>query len=488
MEEKQKRTGVIGSLLGMFSRATLISPISRQNTTIFLTRLTMVYQTFVLCTLIGIPETVYGVMSTICSIISIIWCPISGMIIQRSNMRWGKNRSWCYVGGILVTIFTFLLFTDIGLENGPLKYIYYGALVVIVPNVFNFVANVGYTLMALACKDSKSRADSSSIAALITGIFSLITGYVVSPFLAILIARHGEVDAYSIYALTCVLIMLAIDIFTAWLAKPFEPTMTKEQLAEAKAAQKQLDTKREKASIPEMIKIFFSWPVLSMLLASVSLDLGSMMAMPAQVYYFNFVVGNPALMSFVMGTSSFAMIAAYFFAPAIRSWLKNDKKCYLICLVCNLILCLVAFLIPNPTVICWSMIIKGVFAQAGIVFFLTILADAGSYVSYKVGKDYGAFVMSLCTMSGKFSSTVGPALLAFILGAIHFNPNALDQTALNTITATQTWIPGLFCIVAILFCLTHNSKKYKAEMAAAGVLTGADMAETQAAEAEAPKA
>lgn len=467
MEKSKKRSG----LLGMFSRATLISPISRQNTTIFLTRLTMVYQTYVLCTLIGIPDAVYGVMATICSIISVIWCPVSGMILQRSNMRWGKNRSWCYVGGLLVTVFTFLLFTDIGLENGPLKYLYYGALVVIVPNVFNFVANVGYTLMAVACQDSKSRADSSAVASLVTGIFSLVTGYVVAPFLAMLIARHGEVSAYSLYALTCVLVMLALDILTAWLAKPFEPSLTKEQLAEAKALTK--TQHREKSSIKEMVKIFFSWPILSLLCASVILDLGGMIGAPAMVYYFNFVVGDPALMGFYMGTSAFAMIAAYFAAPFFRTVLKSDKNCYIICLSGQILLSLIAWLIPNQQVIVWSLIIKQVFTQAGIVFFLTMLADAGTYISFKKKKDYNEFVISLCTMSGKFSSTVGPALLSFIFAAVAFNPENLTPLHLSTVTATQTWIPGLCAMIALLIILTHAAGLYKKEMADAGALPSA---------------
>ncbi|MBQ6671214.1 MAG: MFS transporter [Firmicutes bacterium] len=479
---EEKKNGGLRSWLGMFSRATLISPVSRQNTTIFLTRLTMVYQTYVLCTLIKIPDSVYGTMSLICSIISIIWCPVSGMIIQRSNMRWGKNRSWCYVGGILVTVFTFLLFTDIGLENGPLKYLYYGALVVIVPNVFNFVANVGYTLMAVACKDSKSRADSSAVASLITGLFSLITGYVVVPYITMLTLNHGETKAYSMYALTCVLVMLAIDFFTAWLAKPFEPSLSKEELAAAKAAQSQV--KREKASVKEMVKIFFSWPILSLLLASVILDLGGMMAAPAQVYYFNFVLQQPEKMGFVMGTSAFAMIVAWLVAPILRNALKTDKKCYMVCLAGNLLLSLLAFLIPNPNVIIWCLIIKQVFGQAGIVFFLTLLADAGSYISFKKGKDYNEFVISLCTMSGKFSSTVVPALLAFIFAAISFNPAALTPLAISTITATQTWIPGLCAAIAILFALSHKAEKYRKEMAKAGVLRGADIAEAAQAEEE----
>ncbi len=470
MEDNKKQRG---GFLSMFSRATMISPVSRQNTTIFLTRLTMVYQTFVLCELIGLPQAVYGIISTICAIVSIIWCPVSGMIIQRSNMRWGKNRSWCYVGGILVTIFCYLLFTDIGLENGPLKYIYYGALVIIVPNVFNFVANVGYTLMAMACKDSKSRADSSAIASLVTGVFSLVTGYIVGPLLAFLIARHGEVTAYSRYALICVLVMLAIDFLTAWLAKPFEPSLTKEERIQAKQLAK--TQPRKKASIKEMVKMFFSWPVLSLLLASVVLDLGGMIGAPAQVYYFNFVVGDPGKLSFVMGTSAFAMIAAYFFAPIIRKALGSDKKCYMICLIGNLVLSMIAFLIPKVNVIVWAMILKQVFGQAGIVFFLTMLADVGTYLSFKKGSNYSEYVISLCSMSGKFSSTVGPALLSFMFAAVSFNPDALTQQHINLVTATQTWIPGLGALIAILFIISHAAAKYKKEMADAGVHSAADL-------------
>lgn len=80
-------------------------------------------------------------------------------------------------------------------------------------------------------------------------------------------------------------------------------------------------------------------------------------------------------------------------------------------------------------------------------------------------------------MSGKFASTVGPALLSFIFAAIKFDEMALTPLHLSTITATQTWIPGLCAVIALVIVMTHAAKNYKKEMADAGVLPVAEAAQ-----------
>jgi hypothetical protein len=44
--------------------------------------------------------------------------PVMGFIVDNTHTRWGKFKPWIAIGMVLSAVFTVLLFTDFGLENG----------------------------------------------------------------------------------------------------------------------------------------------------------------------------------------------------------------------------------------------------------------------------------------------------------------------------------------------------------------------------------
>ena len=88
----------------------------------------LIYQTvsiwllFFYTNVYGLKPEVAAVMFLVVRIIDIIWDPIVGAFVDKSNLRWGKYRSWLIIGGILLAAFAILCFWN-GF-SGSLLYAY----------------------------------------------------------------------------------------------------------------------------------------------------------------------------------------------------------------------------------------------------------------------------------------------------------------------------------------------------------------------------
>jgi len=61
-----------------------------------------------------LPMALVGSVLMITSIFDILWVPTAGVILEKSNMRWGKYRSWLLVGPPFAALFFILQFSKIG--------------------------------------------------------------------------------------------------------------------------------------------------------------------------------------------------------------------------------------------------------------------------------------------------------------------------------------------------------------------------------------
>ena len=61
-----------------------------------------------------IPIALAGTILMITSIFDIIWVPTAGIILEKSNMKWGRYRSWLLVGPPFAALFFILQFSKIG--------------------------------------------------------------------------------------------------------------------------------------------------------------------------------------------------------------------------------------------------------------------------------------------------------------------------------------------------------------------------------------
>lgn len=88
----------------------------------------LIYQTvsiwllFFYTNVYGLKPTVAAVMFLVVRIIDVIWDPVVGAFVDKSNPRWGKYRSWLVMGGLPLAGFAMLCFWN-GF-SGSLLYAY----------------------------------------------------------------------------------------------------------------------------------------------------------------------------------------------------------------------------------------------------------------------------------------------------------------------------------------------------------------------------
>ena len=78
----------------------------------------LIYQTvsiwllFYYTNVFGLKPAVAAVMFLVVRIIDIVWDPIVGAVVDKSNPKWGKYRSWLIMGGVPLALFAMLCFWD----------------------------------------------------------------------------------------------------------------------------------------------------------------------------------------------------------------------------------------------------------------------------------------------------------------------------------------------------------------------------------------
>lgn len=76
---------------------------------------------------LGISAAAAGTLLLVARVWDGINDPMMGMIVDRTRSCWGKCRPYILVGGVLLSVFTFLLFTNPGIqsESGKLAWAYF---------------------------------------------------------------------------------------------------------------------------------------------------------------------------------------------------------------------------------------------------------------------------------------------------------------------------------------------------------------------------
>jgi len=90
----------------------------------------------------GDPTKSAGIASTIlmtARIIDVIWDPFVGAFVDKSNMKWGKYRSYLVLGGIPLTIVSILCFWDIMKPS-----VVYAAITYVLLQMLYTIVNVPY--------------------------------------------------------------------------------------------------------------------------------------------------------------------------------------------------------------------------------------------------------------------------------------------------------------------------------------------------------
>lgn len=387
-----------------------------------------------------IPVALAGTVLMITSIFDIVWVPTAGIILEKSNMKWGRYRSWLLVGPPFAALFFILQFSKIGSATTIAILISIGFIVShLIWNIF-YAAHVAMNSSMTSIREERISMASNR------GMFNAIGAIVFSLIGLPLILTLGKGNPAIGYTFT--VIITGIVMIACYYLFFF---MTKDYANAGIAIQSGKPV--EKMSIGEMLKqIAVNPPLIGLLLAEVGRYLGRFIIFGLAFYYFKYVVNNLAVLTiFFTGLN----VVCFFGAALTNSIAKKigEKNTYIMALVLFIIGLLLVWALPMNYV---SFVILMFVAYLGYAMpdalGVAMYSSTVDYGEWKTGKNARGFIMSLISFPIKTAIFLRSVIITSVLVGAGYIANMKPTEALiNGIKNGIALVPAIIMLIGLVF-------------------------------------
>lgn len=398
---------------------------------------------FFLTDIAGFSSVTAASMYSIIQFFKIVTMTISGVVIDSTNLKWGKFRSWIAIGAALVLLSCGTMFLKMGFLPGPVYAVLFVALYV--------TCNFGYNLMwsgsrSLVGPMSRNSADSirlTSAAQVSSTVAGTIYG-LISTSLFVFFKTHTSAP-YAAAGYFYSLIVLAGCFVMMRLSKPYD-----------KPDAVTVTRKKEKVSLLEMLKSLKGQGLIFFIAITCgNIQTGFFGAL--LVYYTTYVLKNPTALGLAVTVSSIGGFLGGVMAP----WLcqKIGKKgAYFAAHAGNAILYFCMYLFGNTAVsflaIRFLIGFCGSFAGASLPALGNDLAD---YNEMRGVSRARAFVQSMIGASIRIGSLISTSVASFGLAALGYVAGTTPTPkVLNGITFLMAIGPASVCALCCILILFYK--------------------------------
>ncbi|TRZ40502.1 MFS transporter [Niallia circulans] len=391
------------------------------------------YLTFYFTDVYGIGAAAVGTLMLVARLVDMIDSPILGILIDKTNTKWGKSRPWILWSCFPFTIVSILLFMGPELSaSGKLAYVY----------VFYIAANVLYaavnnplqTMLPSMTNNVQERTVANTFRMFGGQIGGLIVNLTLLPLVAYLGAGNQQTGFFYTMIIFSV-IALALFLITFF--------NTRERVQSASGY--------ESIPVKESIKaIKGNRPWLGVVLFGITFYTLNIMRLSAGIYYMTYYINKPEIIS-IVNTLAMSSLLGVLAIPFLTK--KFSKKSLIITgLSINIVGHLIIFMGgSNVTLIIIGTIIGaiGLGLPTGLLFVLK--ADTVDYGEWKSGVRAPGILVSASGVANKLGSGLGGAIPVWLLAAGGYIANQAQSSAtLNMIALSYIWLPLILSVVAIL--------------------------------------
>lgn len=397
------------------------------------------YLTFYFTDVYGLGAVAVGTLMLIARFVDMIDSPIFGVLIDKTNTKWGKSRPWILWSSIPFAIVSTLLFMGPELSaSGKLAYAY----------IFYILANILYaavnnpltTMLPSMTTDVQER----TVANTFRMFGGQVGGLIVNLSLLPLVAYFGGGDQQKGFFYTMglfSLIGLILFFITFINTKKRVQNISGDGSLTLKQSTKAMRGNRPWYAISLFGVLFFMLYI---------------MKMSAGIYYITYNIEKPELVSLV-NTLGMLSLLGILFVPFLTK--KYSKKSLMITgILVNIVgQFIIYFGGTNIVVVITGTIIGsiGLGLPAGLLF--AFMADTVDYGEWKSGIRAQGILVSSAGMGIKLGSGFGAAIPAWLLAAGGYVPNQKQaESALQMITLSFVWLPIIFGILSILILIFIN--------------------------------
>ncbi len=418
----------------------------------------LIYQTisiwllFFYTNVFGLKPEVAAVMFLIVRLVDVLWDPIVGTFVDKSNPKWGKYRSWLILGGIPLVGLAILCFW-----NGFSGSLVYAYITYVGMSMCYTLVNVPYgALNSSLTRDTdeitiltSTRMFMANLGALIVKSLPLIIAIfapkVLNPTSGKMEAVYNTPDAASAWFITMTIFALAglaLLIFCFSQTKE-KVVMDEKASANVKVSDLWMEFVRNK---PLRVLAFFFITAFAMM------SVGN----AADSYFMSYNIGATPLMTTIfmwLGT-----IPAFIFmplVPAIKRKIGKKGMFYLFLGVAILGMLMMYIFVSIPALkaqfwlLCIAQFIKNTGVVVATGYMWALVPEVVSYGEYTTGRRIAGIVNALTGIFFKAGMALGGVVPGLVLAWVGFNAEKSVQTPL-----AEQGILWLVCVIpAILLAL-----------------------------------
>lgn len=402
----------------------------------------LIYQTvstyllFFYTDVFGISAAAAGTMFLIVRAIDALSDPFIGILVDKTNSRFGKFRPYLLFGAVPFALLAILCFTTPNFTgSGKLVYAYitYTAL-----SVLYTCINVPYgALTSAITRDSKEVVDLTSIRMVFANLGGLIVAFGV-PLLAGAISEStskatGWQATMTIMGIAGALLLLYC----------FRNTKERVQVKEVHGKIKFADI-FEQFRVNRPLVVLCTFFILIFGINSISNSVG--------IYYVTYNVGRPDLVKWYGLLGSLPALIILPFLPVLNK--KLGKKNLMRVSLSLTIVGTLALLVIPPTAIPLILTARLLAAAGSLIaggFMWALIPETIEYGDYKTGKRLGGLIYAMIGFFFKFGMALGGIVPGLVLQQFGYVADQVQTPhALTGILITTAAIPAVLLAVALI--------------------------------------
>lgn len=370
---------------------------------------------YLMTDILMIPTLMAATLNTIIQAVKVVSMILAGVVIDSTNPKWGRYRTWYLFGSIAMGITLPLTFLYLGLEPAVA-----GVVFIIIYTIHMTSYNIGWTaLRTLAGVLGKTGNDSVILASTsnIAGTLPSIIYPFIGPIIFAIPLWAGTKNEYFGFALVSGIIAILGGFLIFRVTKKVERPMTAEAAQEQAAAKKA--NQKQKVGLVEMLKNL-KGPGLVYFIAQIFASAQGGFFSVLLVYYANYVLENPSITSATISLTALGAMIGSFLVPSIAK--KFGKKpCHIAYQAANCALYLVLILVGNNgTLFVAIRAIQSFVGAFNLCLLPAFMVDIADYNDMIGNSGARAFLQSMGGTATRIGSSLSSILSSFSLAAIGY--------------------------------------------------------------------
>lgn len=408
---------------------------------------------FYLTTMAGISPIIAGTITSIAIVWDAITDPIVGLVIDRSNSKYGKRRPFIIASLVPLSVSVVMLFSNFNLE-GIQKNIFYGFMVIMFWTAYTVFNIPYYALGATLTSDDDERTKLSALRQIFNFI-GVLCATTLPTFIVGKLAESGfERSTAWTYAAIVVATIIGLSILVMWIF-----TKGKERIEEP------VEVSEEKHNMfKELFSVLSFKPYLLIIISATAACVTFSFFYADLMYFTTFVLGISELSASVLFTA--INISSIVMIPVLTklALIFDKRNVYIVSLSISGIVMIAAKFITITSLnaaIVYS-IIYSIGSAAYWLFIFNLLYDVVDLDELKNGKRRDGVIFSYYSFILKLGGAIATQLLGIMLQFSGFNEELASQNSatLSTIESLFTIYPGIFMLLSgLIILLSPLTKK-----------------------------